>query len=187
MAKTLAELVKFTIELGVGRPYDNKEVIGDDKGRVAAVAILADLTDRRGVKNELNAIDGDIKEELTQTMTNIINYVHSPEFKFEDHVRFKDKTEDKVDVKITNLQVTLPLSNSGGTFNHETNTAYFGSVNYYMIYSASEAALSSNDSGFWSQIRQEWVTEELASRYDDKPNEDALPISTGSDAVVITR
>lgn len=43
-----------------------------DAFELAALAVLADLTDRRGVKHELSNIDDDVRQELVQSLTNII-------------------------------------------------------------------------------------------------------------------
>jgi hypothetical protein len=91
MAKTLLELVKGTIERGIACPYDDEPVAPHDLGRIAAVSVIADLTDRRGIKNGFNDIDDDVRKSIVDDLTNIINAVHSPEFKFEDFTGFRDQ------------------------------------------------------------------------------------------------
>jgi hypothetical protein len=46
--------------------------VGGDKAHVAALGVLANLCDRRGIKWELRAIDDDIKREIVDTMAAII-------------------------------------------------------------------------------------------------------------------
>ena len=43
-----------------------------DWAHAAARGILADLTDRRGVKQELDAVDYDVRAELTASLAEII-------------------------------------------------------------------------------------------------------------------
>jgi hypothetical protein len=43
-----------------------------DKAEIAARAILADLSDRSGIGNELDQIDDQIKEEIVATHARII-------------------------------------------------------------------------------------------------------------------
>lgn len=43
-----------------------------DKAKDAVFRIIADLTDRRGIKHEFNSIDDDIQDEIVDTWTEII-------------------------------------------------------------------------------------------------------------------
>ncbi len=47
-----------------------------DKAEKAALAVLTDLTDRRGIKHEFNGCDPDVKEEIVTTMASIIRAVY---------------------------------------------------------------------------------------------------------------
>lgn len=71
----------WTINHGLEYPYDNDcEIEGAkpvaDWAHAAARGILADLTDRRGVKHELNNIDTDVRVELVETLADIIREAH---------------------------------------------------------------------------------------------------------------
>jgi hypothetical protein len=65
------------INHGLEFPYDNAYDIDGAKpvkdwAHAAARGILADLTDRRGVKHELNGVDNDVRVELVETLADII-------------------------------------------------------------------------------------------------------------------
>ncbi len=51
---------------GIKREYLKEEMM--------ALAILNDLNDRKGIKNELSAVDDDIKEDIVEALSNIIKY-----------------------------------------------------------------------------------------------------------------
>lgn len=66
---------------GADFPYDGGEAFWHrsespppaiDWAHRAARGVLADLTDRRGIKHELDDIDYDVREELTQSLAAII-------------------------------------------------------------------------------------------------------------------
>jgi hypothetical protein len=61
---------KEKLEQGVNYPYDYREPI--DAAHRAALGVLADLTDRRGVGHELTNVDLDIKVEIVETLAAII-------------------------------------------------------------------------------------------------------------------
>jgi hypothetical protein len=58
------------IAMGVKYPYHGKPP--KDWAEVAALGILRDLSDRRGIKHELGNVDGDIKAEIVEKMAAII-------------------------------------------------------------------------------------------------------------------
>jgi hypothetical protein len=64
----------FSVKHGTEFPFNNRPP--KDKAETAALGILADLTDRRGVKHELNACDADIKEEIVTSLAAIIREVY---------------------------------------------------------------------------------------------------------------
>lgn len=69
------------IDHGLEFPYDNDSDIDGAKpiadwAHAAARGILSDLTDRRGVKHELNNIDTDIRVELVESLADIIREAH---------------------------------------------------------------------------------------------------------------
>lgn len=75
------ENAKWRLEHGNKFPYDGGEDFWNDKGSVrpakdaahkTARGILADLCDRRGVKHELGEVDHDVREELVDTIAEII-------------------------------------------------------------------------------------------------------------------
>lgn len=51
-------------------PYNSRQPI--DWAEKAALSVLNDLSDRRGIKHELDAIDYDVREEIVITMAAII-------------------------------------------------------------------------------------------------------------------
>lgn len=55
---------------GVLYPYHNKQPTS--RAEVTALAILYDLEDRKGIKQELQAVDAEIRIEIVKALTNII-------------------------------------------------------------------------------------------------------------------
>ena len=53
-------------------PYDGLITEECQKERLIALAILSDLTDRRGIKSELYQVDEDVRIELVESLTKII-------------------------------------------------------------------------------------------------------------------
>ena len=51
-------------------PYNGRQP--KDQYELAALGVLADLCDRRGIKNELHDTDDDIKEEIVTSLAAII-------------------------------------------------------------------------------------------------------------------
>lgn len=68
--------VKRLIEHGLEFPYVKVE--NPDAAQKTALGILADLTDRRGIRHELDAIDDDVKQEIFDTLTMIIRVGMAP-------------------------------------------------------------------------------------------------------------
>lgn len=64
---------EFAMALARGDSYDGAP-IGSDWTRAAALAILADFGDRRGLGGELDAIDEVVRVEIVSAMTEIIRY-----------------------------------------------------------------------------------------------------------------
>jgi hypothetical protein len=58
------------IALGSGNAYHGKPP--KDRYEAIALGILRNLCDRRGIKWELGAVDGDVREDIVETMTAII-------------------------------------------------------------------------------------------------------------------
>lgn len=73
---------KFAIEHGAEFPYDGGldfwNGAGDDPplaadwAHAAARGVLADLSDRRGIKHELDQVDHDVRAELAKSLADII-------------------------------------------------------------------------------------------------------------------
>ena len=72
-----------TLERGLEYPYDapdNWKLNGDepdqpeDWAHIAARGILYDLSDRRGIKQELGMVDEDVRKEITETMAMLIRH-----------------------------------------------------------------------------------------------------------------
>ena len=53
-------------------PYDGLSTNECSKERLIALAILSDLTDRKGIKSELYQVDEDIRIELIESLAKII-------------------------------------------------------------------------------------------------------------------
>lgn len=69
------------LQHGAQFPYDGGEDFWNSKvpappatdwAHAAARGVLADLSDRRGIRHELEAVDYDVREELTQSLAAII-------------------------------------------------------------------------------------------------------------------
>lgn len=67
---SIDEDVKSYLSLGEKYPFHGKPPT-DDAER-AALGVLANLCDRRGIKHELNNTDDDIKDEIVTTLAAII-------------------------------------------------------------------------------------------------------------------
>jgi len=65
---------KFSVKHGTEFPFNDRPPV--DKAETTALAILADLGDRRGVGNELEGCDRDIKEEIVTTLAAIVREVY---------------------------------------------------------------------------------------------------------------
>lgn len=65
---------KFSVEHGTKFPFNDRPPV--DKAETAVLGILADLTDRRGVGNELEGCDNDIKEEIVTALAAIVRAVY---------------------------------------------------------------------------------------------------------------
>lgn len=66
---------KFRLKHGAEYPFNGRAPT-DDAER-AALGVLADLCDRRGIKHELQDTDDDIKEEIVTSLAAIIRLAHS--------------------------------------------------------------------------------------------------------------
>lgn len=82
----MVDIVKHTFDRGQKYPYDATDAWwsadaenpppADDWAHSAARAVLADLTDRRGIKHELEGIDEEIRAEIVQALAAVIRYSH---------------------------------------------------------------------------------------------------------------
>jgi hypothetical protein len=61
---------KLYLAIGERRPFNGRPPTDD--GERAALGVLADLCDRRGIKHELQDTDDDIKEEIVKSLASII-------------------------------------------------------------------------------------------------------------------
>jgi hypothetical protein len=64
-------------------PYDSEECFDGEVPlpsvswqRAAALAVLSNLGDRRGIKHELHNIDMDVRQEIVETLSKIIELAH---------------------------------------------------------------------------------------------------------------
>jgi hypothetical protein len=89
----LQEDAKFRLELGCEYPYDGRHP--KDREHAIALGILCDLTDRKGVKWELQKVDDDVRVNIVDAMVEIIRYGQvMPE---EIYTRYiLDETEENV-------------------------------------------------------------------------------------------
>jgi hypothetical protein len=62
---------KFWLEHGQQFPYAD-DFVPSDAADKAALAILANLCDRRGIKQELRAVDNDVRHDLLRDVAEII-------------------------------------------------------------------------------------------------------------------
>lgn len=81
----MTEAAKRALTRGDEFPYDDADYMADktpkptkpkDWAHRAARGVLADLTDRRGVRHELEAIDDDVRVELVASLADIIREAH---------------------------------------------------------------------------------------------------------------
>jgi len=66
----MSDDAKFSIKMGMEYPYNEREPI--DNYELAALGILANLNDRRGIKQELRNVDLDVREEIVTSLADII-------------------------------------------------------------------------------------------------------------------
>ncbi len=65
---------KFSVEHGTKFPFNGRPPV--DQAETVVLGILADLTDRRGIKHELENCDDDIKEEIVASLADIVREVY---------------------------------------------------------------------------------------------------------------
>jgi hypothetical protein len=63
---------KRTLNRSAQYPYDGQQTPVKDWAHAAARGVLADLSDRRGIKWELDKVDQDVRAELTESLSGII-------------------------------------------------------------------------------------------------------------------
>lgn len=68
------------IRLGQGAKYPYHGKPAEDWAERAALGVLADLCDRRGIKHELQDTDADIKREMVKSLAEIIRAAHGETF-----------------------------------------------------------------------------------------------------------
>jgi hypothetical protein len=61
---------QFAIEIGLKHPYNERKPV--DNAEIAVLGILANLCDRRGIKNALGDVDFDVREEIVTSLAAII-------------------------------------------------------------------------------------------------------------------
>lgn len=66
----MATKPEFWVEHGTNFPYHG--IAPTDASEKAALAVLANLCDRRGIKWELNAVDDDVRAEIVTDLSAII-------------------------------------------------------------------------------------------------------------------
>jgi hypothetical protein len=79
---------KHRLEMGEQFPYDGGEGFWEDENGTAkappsedwihraARGVLADLTDRRGIKHELEQVDHDVRADIVASIREIIRLAH---------------------------------------------------------------------------------------------------------------
>lgn len=60
------------IQRALGNPYDDKIPDTRDVSRVAALAVIEELTGRGGIGNELESYDNEIREDIIDSLSDII-------------------------------------------------------------------------------------------------------------------
>jgi hypothetical protein len=80
------DIAKHRLEHGANYPYDAGADYWEDRAttpppardwaHAAARGVLADLSDRRGIKWELEKVDHDVRAELTESLAEIIRLAH---------------------------------------------------------------------------------------------------------------
>lgn len=79
-AMTPEEYTAWTLNHGLEFPYmeiSQEDLVKKDWAVKAVFGILADLTDRRGVKQELNNVDEDVRGEMVESLAAIIRLAKS--------------------------------------------------------------------------------------------------------------
>jgi hypothetical protein len=72
----------FELRHGQQFPYDTEDYYTEGSlpevswQRAAALAVLGNLGDRRGIRHELEAVDMDVRQEIVETLTEIIGLAH---------------------------------------------------------------------------------------------------------------
>ena len=69
------EAATHTLELGEKYPYDAGRETRDWAHR-AARGVLADLQDRRGIKHEFANVDADVREDIIDSLAEVIQLAH---------------------------------------------------------------------------------------------------------------
>jgi hypothetical protein len=65
-----------TLKHGQEFPYDESAGPSKDWAHAAARGVIADLADRRGIKNGFYDVDEDIREEIVASLAEIIRLAH---------------------------------------------------------------------------------------------------------------
>lgn len=76
---SIQKYADISIKRAAKSPFDGLAPV--DTAHFAAQAVLADLSDRRGIKQELVGLDDDVKIELTETLAEIIRRSVPPQSK----------------------------------------------------------------------------------------------------------
>lgn len=73
----MSDIARIRLEQGERRPYNNRPP--KDWAERAALGVLADLCDRRGIKHALRPIEGDedITEEIVTSLAAIIRLAYA--------------------------------------------------------------------------------------------------------------
>lgn len=60
----------FSVKSAQERPYDGRKATSRE--HLAALAVIEDLLDRRGIKHEFDNIDADVRMEIVNDLTEVI-------------------------------------------------------------------------------------------------------------------
>lgn len=66
---------KWTLNFGQEFPYHGRSA--EDTAERAALGVLADLCDRKGIKHQLDDIDDDIRDEIVESLAAIIRTAYA--------------------------------------------------------------------------------------------------------------
>lgn len=112
------------LEQGEKYPYHGK--LPKDWAERAALGVLYDLCDRRGIKHELREVDGDARKDIVESLSRIIRAALPEGREQEDPAKALAAKLTEADAEKWRIAMALPLEENeiffGGDFNVATLT-----------------------------------------------------------------